>query len=366
MPFAIRNLAGLAYAGNVTLWRYRSAGDTRANLAAPGYFAAAGHLLRVGDVVLASATDGPMMLAVQAAGPGAATLANLRTGTVSPPASALAATLAGTGRLSASLTLGAAPGIALPNVASGALVAFYDFTDASFETGRGAGALTVLDRSGNGHHIAMSGASYVPTADTTVLGAGRRCLMWDDAGSVFNPLRRDSFTAGSLNFNAVGMTVVGAARWENAGNNVNGGTLARLQRQGETGSLNRAGIISGFSAGIFATATWAGGSNSSNATENFASGNPGTKVLSGRMGKNTPTELRDNDTITNAAGSTTQDVSVTPGWDLSIGGAFRNTASVTPRQYLVGVAIYSNRLADTDLAAVRAAFAAAANTTITV
>jgi hypothetical protein len=109
MPFAIRNLAGLAYAGNVTLWRYRSATDTRAALEAPGYFAAAGHLLRAGDMMLASAADGPLMLSVQVASPGAATLVNARGTTAPPPpTAALAALLGGRTGLVATLTAGTA------------------------------------------------------------------------------------------------------------------------------------------------------------------------------------------------------------------------------------------------------------------
>lgn len=108
MPFAIRNLAGLAYAGNVTLWRYRSATDTRAALEAAGYFAAAGHLMRAGDMMLASASDGPLMLSVQAASPGAATLNNARGATVPPPTAALAALLGAQTGLVATLTAGIA------------------------------------------------------------------------------------------------------------------------------------------------------------------------------------------------------------------------------------------------------------------
>lgn len=108
MPFAIRNLASLAYAGNVTLWRYRSATDPRAALEAPGYFAAAGHLLRAGDMLLASTVDGPLLLAVQLAAPGGATLTNVRDGTVPPPTVALAALLGAQTGLAATLTAGAA------------------------------------------------------------------------------------------------------------------------------------------------------------------------------------------------------------------------------------------------------------------
>lgn len=104
MPFAIRNLAGLAYAGHVTLWRYRSATDMRAALLAPAYFGPAGHLLRRGDVVLASAADGAMLLEVQNASTGSATLQDVRNATALP--ASFAALLVGQSGLSATLTAG--------------------------------------------------------------------------------------------------------------------------------------------------------------------------------------------------------------------------------------------------------------------
>jgi hypothetical protein len=104
MPFAIRNLAGLAYAGHVTLWRYRSAADTRALLLSPNYFSPAGHLLRRGDVVLASAADGPLLLEVQNASAGSATVLDARGGP--PPPASFAALLVGQSGLAATLTAG--------------------------------------------------------------------------------------------------------------------------------------------------------------------------------------------------------------------------------------------------------------------
>lgn len=88
MPFRLRSLAGLAYASGFTLWRYRSDEDAIAALSAAGYFTAAWHLLRAGDVVMASASDGPVMLTVAAASPTGVSTFALRAGqggTAPPP-----------------------------------------------------------------------------------------------------------------------------------------------------------------------------------------------------------------------------------------------------------------------------------------
>jgi hypothetical protein len=68
MPFSLRSLAGLAYAGGFTLWRYRSETDSAAAIGAAGYFNAASHLVRAGDAMMVTAADGPLALAVTAAG----------------------------------------------------------------------------------------------------------------------------------------------------------------------------------------------------------------------------------------------------------------------------------------------------------
>lgn len=217
-----------------------------------------------------------------------------------------------------------------------------------------------------GRDIALVSATYAPVENTAAIGGGRRSLLWEDPGTTFNPLRLNQFPTGVLNFNATGATFVAAVRIEGGVNNNNLGPLIRLQREGEAGSLNRQGIVTGVSAGVFHTASWAGASNSSAATENYATADPGTKVMSARLGKNIASELRDNDTITNAGSATAQDVTVTGGWNLSIGGAFKSTGATTPRVYMVAAAVYSDRLSDTDLAAVRNALAAAANVSITV
>jgi hypothetical protein len=104
MPFSLRALAGLAYGGGFTLWRYRTATDATAVIAAPGYFAAAQHLLRAGDVLLIGAADGTGVLSVVTSQPGSVTTANLRGGTVQGPGGDATATLVGTGQVTATVT----------------------------------------------------------------------------------------------------------------------------------------------------------------------------------------------------------------------------------------------------------------------
>jgi hypothetical protein len=101
MPFSLRALAGLAYGGGFTLWRYRTATDATAVVAAPGYFAAAAHLLRAGDVLLIGASDGAGVLSVVSSQPGSVTTANLRTGGPQAPGGDATAALAGLGQVTA-------------------------------------------------------------------------------------------------------------------------------------------------------------------------------------------------------------------------------------------------------------------------
>lgn len=66
MAFAVRNLSVLAYANSFTLWHYKARADTRAAVAATGFFADAADMLAVGDMVLVGAADGGSMLCVAA------------------------------------------------------------------------------------------------------------------------------------------------------------------------------------------------------------------------------------------------------------------------------------------------------------
>jgi hypothetical protein len=176
MPFAIRNLAGLAYAGHVTLWRYRSAADTRATLLAGGYFGPAGHLLRRGDMVLATTADGPLLLEVQSASPGSATLVNARN-TQALPAS-FSALLVGQSGLAATLTPGTTPPVsggaapAAPTLAGLALAWDFDF-GAAPEGPLG----TVASRAGTATTAAASIGGGAPAIIT--MGNGRRAVDLD-------------------------------------------------------------------------------------------------------------------------------------------------------------------------------------------
>lgn len=64
MAFAVRNLSVHSYANGMTLWHYKSASDTREQIAAPGagYFDEARDMLSPGDFVMVSATNGGAML----------------------------------------------------------------------------------------------------------------------------------------------------------------------------------------------------------------------------------------------------------------------------------------------------------------
>lgn len=70
MAMQLDDLSALAYADGFTLWHYRSTADTRAAMATAGYFAAASHMLRQGDMVLARASDGYALLHISGIGAG--------------------------------------------------------------------------------------------------------------------------------------------------------------------------------------------------------------------------------------------------------------------------------------------------------
>ncbi|WP_029011918.1 hypothetical protein [Niveispirillum irakense] len=57
MAFLPKDLSVLTYANGFTLWHYTTA-DTAASTANAGYFNAASHLLRVGDMILANSGTG--------------------------------------------------------------------------------------------------------------------------------------------------------------------------------------------------------------------------------------------------------------------------------------------------------------------
>ncbi len=71
--FAIRDLAGLAYAQGFTLWHYR-ADAGRLNLAAEaGFFDAAVDLVACGDIVMVSSPAGARLLVITRAEDGVTT-----------------------------------------------------------------------------------------------------------------------------------------------------------------------------------------------------------------------------------------------------------------------------------------------------
>jgi hypothetical protein len=61
MPFIATNLSVLSAANGFTLWHYRTT-DNRTETEAAGYFAPAAERVRVGDIILAQASDGTTML----------------------------------------------------------------------------------------------------------------------------------------------------------------------------------------------------------------------------------------------------------------------------------------------------------------
>lgn len=69
MPLQLDDLSALAYADGFTLWHYRTSTDTRTTLSAQGYFAAASHMLRPGDIILARGADGFALLHLSGVGP---------------------------------------------------------------------------------------------------------------------------------------------------------------------------------------------------------------------------------------------------------------------------------------------------------
>jgi hypothetical protein len=68
MAFTLRNLSVLAYANGFTLWHYKSGTDAFAQASNEGYFADAADLLRPGDMVMLSGTEGGKIATIAGAG----------------------------------------------------------------------------------------------------------------------------------------------------------------------------------------------------------------------------------------------------------------------------------------------------------
>lgn len=64
MPFIVTDLSALTSANGFTLWHYRTP-DDRATVLAPGYFSAAGTVLRPGDVVIVQASDAMALVPIR-------------------------------------------------------------------------------------------------------------------------------------------------------------------------------------------------------------------------------------------------------------------------------------------------------------
>jgi hypothetical protein len=70
MPFLFRDLSVLSYANGFTLWHYKSATDTLAQISASGYFNSAGDLLMRNDLITVVGIDGARHQRVISATPG--------------------------------------------------------------------------------------------------------------------------------------------------------------------------------------------------------------------------------------------------------------------------------------------------------
>ena len=63
-PFSIRELSVLAYANGFTLWHYTSATDTLETTSVANYMADVADMLSVGDIIMATGSDGCRMICV--------------------------------------------------------------------------------------------------------------------------------------------------------------------------------------------------------------------------------------------------------------------------------------------------------------
>lgn len=70
MPFLFRDLSVLSYANGFTLWHYKSATDTLAQVSASGYFNSAGDMLMRNDLITVVGIDGARHQRVISAVPG--------------------------------------------------------------------------------------------------------------------------------------------------------------------------------------------------------------------------------------------------------------------------------------------------------
>ena len=70
------NLSVLAYASNFTLWHYRTSWTERA-VTKPGYFNGSAHMLRTGDMILATMANSGALFMSQVTNDGTVSVSNL-------------------------------------------------------------------------------------------------------------------------------------------------------------------------------------------------------------------------------------------------------------------------------------------------
>lgn len=68
MAFSSERLSVVAYADGFTLWHYRGQPDSQATIGAAGYFTPVAHMVRQGDMVIASGADAVLLLVLSGAG----------------------------------------------------------------------------------------------------------------------------------------------------------------------------------------------------------------------------------------------------------------------------------------------------------
>lgn len=356
MPFAIRNLAGLAYAGHVTLWRYRSATDTRATLLAPTYFGPAGHLLRPSDVVLASAADGPLLLEVQAASTGSATLLDVRSGGALP--ASFAALLVGQSGLAATLTPGAAPPVSGSAPAAPALAGLTLAWDFDFATAPNGALATHASQAGSETGAQASVGGGAPSVVT--LPNGRKALDFNgtaDWVGISNGL-------GPWNASADAPFTVAVVAWRDVGGTNMGVFGVTKGVNSGASTLNRYDLFYSADAQLWRRA------NAANQADAALPGAPSLLapniyVLRGRAAAEAAASATSRGMHNGGAKVSTaaRQISNTPGWsEITLGARMVDPAGTARSSFLNGkierVIAYAGSATDADMDALQAALAA--------
>jgi hypothetical protein len=355
MPFAIRNLAGLAYAGHVTLWRYRSAADTRAALLAPGYFASAGHLLRRGDVVLASAADGPLLLEVQVASTGNATLHDARSGAAMP--ASFAALLVGQSGLAATLTAGSGTTVGGSAPTAPTLAGLTLAWDFNFATAPNGALGTHASQAGSetGAQVLVGGG----TPSVVTLPNGRKALDFNGTGDwvgISNGL-------APWNASADAPFTVAVVAWRDvAAANMGVFSVTKGLNSGAS-TLNRYDLFYAADAQLWRRAN---GANQADATLPGAPSltAPNIYVLRGRAAAEAAASATSRGMHNGGAKVSTaaRQISNTPGWsEITLGARMVDPAGTARSSFLNGkierVIAYAGSATDADMDALQAALA---------